>query len=226
MRLRLQLALLLLALPAAHAQVVDRMTAVVNKHVILASELEQAARVECLMQGKPLEKLTPEDIASVLDRLIDRSLLDQQIVKGTDVDAATEEVEAQLKAVRAQVPNAATDAGWKQVLATYGLTQNDVEDYLASQLRILRFVDLRFRGLVRVDKNAITSYYEQKFLPELRKRGASEPALSEVSDKIEKVLVEQSIDEMLNHWLETLRSQAHIEKISPPGPDAASGVRP
>lgn len=226
MRLRLQLALLLLALPAAHAQVVDRMAAVVNRHVILTSELEQAARVECMMQGKPLDKFTPEDIASVLDRLIDRSLLDQQIVKGTDVDAAPEGVAAQLRAVRAQVPNASTDEGWKQVLAAYGLTQGDVEDYLASQLRILRFVDLRFRGLVRVDKNAIASYYEQKFLPELRKRGASEPSLAEVSDKIEKVLVEQSIDEMLNHWLETLRSQAHIEKIPLPGAGAASGVRP
>ncbi len=225
MWLRLQLALLLLALPAAHAQVVDRMAAVVNKRVILTSELEQATRVECLMQGKALEKLTPQDVDSVLDRLIDRSLLDQQIVKGAGVDPTPEEVAAQLKAVRA-VANTATDEGWKQLLAAYGLTQSDVEEYVAAQLRILRFVDLRFRGLVRVDKNAISSYYEQKFLPEVRKRGGSEPKLADVSDKIEKILVEQSIDEMLNRWLETLRSQARIEKILPPAAGDAAGARP
>lgn len=226
MKLRLQLVLLLLALAAAaSAQVVDRMVAVVNKRVILESELDQSTRVECLMQGKALDKLTAADVASVLERLIDRSLLDQQIVKGADLDPAPEDVAERLKELRAQVPNAATDEGWKRLLSAYGLTQGDVEDYLGAQFRILRFVDLRFRGLVRVDKNAISSYYEQKFLPELRKRGAAEPPLAEVSDKIEKILVEQTIDEMLNRWLETLRAQAHIEKRSPAGASLASGAR-
>ena len=225
MRLRSQFVLLLLVLQAASAQVVDRMVAVVNKRVVLESELDQTTRVECLMQGKPLEKLTPADQASVLERLIDRSLLEQQIMKGADVDPTPKDVAAQLKELRAQVPNSATDDGWTRLLTSYGLTQSDVEDYLASQFRILRFVDLRFRGLVRVDKNSVSSYYEQKFLPELRKRGASEPPLAEVSGKIEKILIEQSIDDMLNRWLETLRSQAHIEKISPPGDSVASGER-
>ena len=225
MRLRLQFALLLLALQGVSAQVVDRMVAVVNKRVVLESELDQTARVECLMQGKSLEKLTTTDVSSVLERLIDRSLLDQQIVAGADVDPTPKDVAAQLKELRAQIPDAATDEGWKRLLTSYGLTQSDVEDYLASQLRILRFVDLRFRGLVRIDKAAVNSYYEKKFLPELRKRGAAEPPLTEVSGKIEKILVEQGIDDMLNHWLETLRSQAHINKISPPGASVASGAQ-
>jgi parvulin-like peptidyl-prolyl isomerase len=226
MRLRPQLAVFLLVLQAASAQVVDRMVAVVNKHVVLESELDQTTRVECLMQGKSLEKITPADVASVLERLIDRSLLEQQIMKGAEVDPTPKDVAAQLKELRAQVPDAATEEGWNRLLTSYGLTQSDVEDYLSSQLRILRFVDLRFRGLVRVDKNAISSYYEQKFLPELRKSGAAEPPLTEVSGKIEKILIEQSIDDMLNRWLETLRSQAHIEKLSPPGERVASGERP
>ena len=36
----------------AQAQVVDRMVAVVNKHVILESELDQATRVEFLNAGQ------------------------------------------------------------------------------------------------------------------------------------------------------------------------------
>jgi hypothetical protein len=74
-------------------------------------------------------------------------------------------------------------------------------------------VDLRFRGLVRIDKNAINTYYQEKLLPELRKRGTQEPPLSQVSGQIENILAEQSIDQMLARWLETLRSQAHIEKM-------------
>lgn len=226
MRLRPQFAIFLLVLQAASAQVVDRMVAVVNKRVVLESELDQTTRVEYLMQGKSPEKITPADVASVLERLIDRSLLEQQIMKGAEVDPTPKDVAAQLKQLRAQIPDAATDEGWNRVLSAYGLTQSDVEDYLSAQLRILRFVDLRFRGLVRVDKNAISSYYEQKFLPELRKSGAAEPPLAEVSGKIEKILIEQSIDDMLNRWLETLRAQAHIEKLSPPGERVARGERP
>jgi parvulin-like peptidyl-prolyl isomerase len=224
MRLRLQLALLLLALPAG-AQVVDRMVAVVNKRVVLESELEQTTRVEFLMQGKPLEKLTSADTASVLERLIDRSLLQQQILSGEDLDPALEEVATQVKELRAQLPNAASDEGWKALLSSYGLSQGDVEDHFIAQSRVMRFVDLRFRGLVRVDKIAVRAYYEQKLLPQLRQRGAPEPALAEVSDRIEKILVEQSIDEMMGRWLETLRAQAHIERIALPGA-GASGARP
>jgi hypothetical protein len=225
MRLRLQLAVLLLALPAG-AQVVDRMVAVVNKRVVLESELEQTTRVECLMQGKSLEKLTPADTAAVLERLIDRALLQQQILNGADLDPAPEEVAVQIKELRAQLPNGASDEGWKSLLTSYGLMQADVEDHFIVQSRVMRFVDLRFRSLVRVDKIAIRAYYEQRFLPQLRQRGAPEPPLAEVSDRIEKILVEQSIDEMMGRWLETLRAQAHIEKIALPGASVATGARP
>lgn len=225
MRCRLQLVLLLLAAPA-WAQVVDRMVAVVNKHVVLASELEQTARVECLMQGKSPEQLSAADTASAMERLIDRSLLEQQIMDGAELVPEREEVAVQVKEVRAHFPAAASDEGWKSLLASYGLTQADVEDYFVTQSRIMRFVDLRFRSLVRVDKLAIRAYYEQRFLPELRKHGAPEPPLAEVSDKIEKILVEQGIDDMLGHWLETLRAQARIVRIALPGASVAGPVHP
>jgi hypothetical protein len=225
MRRLLQLALLMLAIPA-WSQVVDRMVAVVNKHVVLASELDQTARVECLMQGKTPDQISAADSASALERLIDRSLLEQQIMNGAELDPAKEDVAAQVKDLRAHFPAAATDEGWKSLLNSYGLTQADVEDHFTTQSRIMRFVDLRFRSLVRVDKLAIRAYYEQRLLPELKKTGAAEPPLAEVSDKIEKILVEQSIDEMLGHWLETLRAQSHIVKIALPGPTSAGSVHP
>jgi peptidyl-prolyl cis-trans isomerase SurA len=227
MRLRLHFAVLLLLAGFAPAQVVDRMVAVVNGRVILESELDQAARVEFLLQGKPIASLSQADRAAALERLIERSLLDQQIVNRAMLDPTPQELAARVTEVRAGIPAAATDDQWKAVLASYGLTQQDLEEQLTDQVRILRFIDLRFRGLVRVDKDAIDTYYQEKFLPEVRKRNAPEPSLAEVSGKIEQILVEQRIDEMLNSWLKTLRSQAHIEKMiaAPPSP-AAAGATP
>jgi hypothetical protein len=215
MRTRLYFVMALLLAGIARAQVVDRMVAVVNRHVILESELDQATRVEFLLQAKSIERLTYADRTAVMERLIDRSLLDQQIVNPAMLDPAPDEVKAKIEEVRAGIPGASSDQRWKAILDGYGLTQQDVEEQLGSQFRILRFIDLRFRGLVRVDKEAIAAYYQDHFLPEVRRRNASEPKLSEVSDKIEQILAEQRIDDLLNSWLKTLRAQAHIERMLP-----------
>jgi peptidyl-prolyl cis-trans isomerase SurA len=214
-RLHFVIVLLLAGVVQPQAQVVDRMVAVVNKRVILESDLDQATRVEFLLQAKPIERLTSADRTAIMERLIDRSLLDQQIVNPAMLDPAPEELKAKIEEIREGIPGASSDERWNTVLAGYGLTEQDVEEQLSSQSRILRFIDLRFRGLVRVDKEAIAAYYEDRLLPEVRKRNAAEPKLSEVSEKIEQILAEQRIDELLNNWLKTLRSQAHIERMLP-----------
>ena len=201
-------------LAASEAQVVDRMVAVVNRQVILQSELEQTAHVEFMLQGKPLDELTAAEMQAVLDRMIDQSLLQQQIVNAAVMDPAPEEISSHLREARAQLPGAATDDQWRGLLNTYGVTQQDVENQIAAQLRILRLIDLRFRTLARVDRAAISNYYTDKLLPELRKQGAPEPPLEQVSGKIEKILTEQRIDELLSSWLQTLRSQARIQKLN------------
>jgi peptidyl-prolyl cis-trans isomerase SurA len=223
MRARYHLAIVLLLAGICPAQVVDRMVAVVNKQVILESELDQAARVEFLLQGKPADKMTPDDRAAVLERLIDRSLLDQQIMNPSMFDPSGEELAEKIKEVRSEV-SAATDERWLALLGSYGLTRRDMEDQLTSEFRILRFVDLRFRGLVRIQKEAISTYYRETLLPEVRKRNAPEPKLADVSEKIEQILVEQNIDSLLNDWLKTLHAQAHIEKMLTA--TTASGVVP
>jgi len=216
MRIACQLALLLSVAGVCLAQtVVDRMVAVVNKRVILESELDQEERVQFLLHEKALNTMEQQDTLAALDQLIDRSLLEQQIVQSGMLDPSPEEMAARVQELRARISSAATDEGWKALLVTYGLTQQDIEEHVRSEFRVLRFVDLRFRGLVRVDKAEIDAYYQDKLLPELKKRGAQEPPLAEVSGRIERILVEQRVDQMLNDWLQILRSQAHIEKIAP-----------
>jgi peptidyl-prolyl cis-trans isomerase SurA len=228
MRFAGPLALLLLALPLARAQdVVDRMAAVVNKHVILESELDQEVRVEQLLQGQPSGAEKQGTIRqAALDRLIDRALLDQQIVHPEILSPSPDELQGQLDHLREQLPGAASEDGWKKLLVAHGLSQEDVEQHLTSEFRILRLVDLRFRGLVHIDKASIAGYYQDKFVPEMRRKGLTAPPLSSVSDKIESILVEQNMSAMLDEWLQNLRAQAHIEKMISPGASLANGDRP
>src|SRR5437016_2720342 len=100
---RLQLAMLLL-LPAALAVVqaialaetLDRVVVVVDKGVILASQWDQAVRYEALAEGKDVRRLTAADRERTLDRLIDQSLLEQQIATTTYKRASAEEIAAKV----------------------------------------------------------------------------------------------------------------------------------
>lgn len=224
-----QFACLLLGISAVQAQVVvDRMVAVVNKRVIMESKLDQEVRLERLLEGKPPAgaKLDPAEAALMLEQLIDRNLLEQQILRGDMETPSDAEVAQRIQEVRARTPGLEAEEGWKARLAADDLTELDVERRISSEFSILHYIDVRFRYLVRVDKAGIDAFYRDKFLPELRRRGAPEPALPDVSDKIEKILVEQRVDEMLNDWLKTLRGQAQIENFLAPPNAPGTGGRP
>ena len=71
---RLAVALLLcaVALPAAWAgEVIDRIVATVNGHIILQSDWDEALCYEALLSGRAISFFTDEDRRAVLDRLID-----------------------------------------------------------------------------------------------------------------------------------------------------------
>lgn len=210
--------LLLLSTVQGESQVVDRMVAVVNKQIIMQSELEQVARVESLLAGQPLEQLTDAEMHDVLKRMIDKDLLQQQITQSAMPELTAEEIAAQLHDARSQIQGAESDAKWQAMLATYGVSEQDVSRQLVAQVRILRFIDLRFRGLVNVDKTEIAMYYQEKFLPELRQRGLPEtPLTDEVSRTIEQIVVEKRIEKLQDDLVNNLRSQAHIEEINADG---------
>lgn len=225
MKLAAKFVLVLVALGAPAQQVIDRMVAVVNKQVILQSELEDSAHIDFLLQGKPLNQLTAQEMDAVLDRMIDQALVQQQIVDKSVLEPTAVEISSRIQDLRTRVPGGDSEEKWQATLAAYGVTEQDVEAHIASQLRELKFIDLRFRTLARVDRGSISEYYRQTLVPELRKEGATVPPLEQVSEKIQQILTEQRIDDLLNSWLQALRSQAHIEKITVDSDVASAGAK-
>jgi hypothetical protein len=195
-------------------EVIDRIVATVNGQPILQSEWEVEMRYEALLDQRPLPS-TLEAAQAVLDRLIDQELLRQQIKVyrlGTIGDA---EIRERLQNIRRQIPGAGTEAEWRAMLARYGLTQDEVNDRVATQLLILHFIDVRVRPTVHVDRRSIETYYREKLLPELRLRHAKEVPLADVTGRIEEVLSQQRTDSILSDWLHDLRQQSEIHVQTP-----------
>src|SRR5580700_11175452 len=100
------IALLAIALPARAGDVLDRIVATVNNHVILQSEWQDAIRYEAFAAGRPLDQLQAGDRKAALDHLIDQELLREQMRASGFPHASGEEIEKRIQEIRQQYPGA------------------------------------------------------------------------------------------------------------------------
>ncbi len=205
------LAVLLAALPAHAGEVLDRIVANVNGHIILQSEWDDAANFEAFTNNKPITAFSTSDRRAVLDRLVDQELLREQsrtseVHVASDADAVT----ARLSDLRKLYPDAASEQGWQTLLLKFDFTEEELRTRLALQLDLLRLVDNRLRPGTDVDDKAVEDYYHQIFLPELHRSGAADVPLADVSGKIRELLIQQKVNESLADWLKSLREASTI----------------
>jgi len=195
--------------PAA-AEVIDRIVAIVNRHVILQSEWDEGLSYEALLTNRSLAQFTDDDRRAVLDRLIDQELLREQM-KSADFPHATDaEVAARVADARKLYPQAASPEAWQALLAQYHLFEKDLYAHVQQQIDLMRLVDVRLRPAVQIDSKSIETYYRDQFVPKLKRSGSSEVPLAEVSSKIRELLTQEKVSELLVSWLQTLRSEGHV----------------
>ncbi len=222
------LLLLVLAVPAvglaqqtnpSSPVVLDRVVAVVNKHAILASDLDDEIRLSILdpngVRQGPLTK------QRALDQLISRALIEQQIRQEDvqSIELSPEEVNARLDQLRKQLPacvhqNCASGAGWKAFLAAHQLAPERVESYLRYRLEILRFIEQRFRQGIQISQQQIETYYRGTLLPQYTP-GEAVPPLDQVAPRIQEILLQQQVNVLFDDWLTNLRQQGDVEVLDP-----------
>lgn len=211
------LAFLTTTLAARAAEVIDRVVATVNGHIILLSDWEDSVRYQAFGSGRPVDRTTADDRKSALDHLIDQELLREQL-KNADVQhASPEEVTQRVAEIRKQYAGAETELGWRRLLDNYRLNEEKLKDRVAAEIDLMRLVDARLRPSVNVDSTSIESYYRQELLPQLRQSGATNVPLAEVTAKIKELLTQKKISQLLTSWLHDLRAGSEIraEALTP-----------
>jgi len=206
-------AVLLLSSTALHAgEVLDGMVATVNSRVILQSDWDDELRFECFMSGRKLADLSSDERKAALDRLIDQEILREQVHVTDLKPARAEEIKKQIDTLKAVQLREHGGESWAMALSRYQLTERFVEDHVAAELEQFHFIDARFRPSIQVSETEIEKYYRDQVV---RKLPASDPLnLANVTPKIREILIQQKMNQMLDSWLETLRSQAQVRVVS------------
>ncbi len=208
--------LLLAALWAEAGEIIDRIVATVNGHIILQSDWDDAVRYEAFMDNRALPEVSATDRKSALDRLIDQELLREQM-RSSDFEttASDQDVSQRIQQIRAAY-SITNEAGWQTALAEHHLTEAELKRRVALQLDMLRLVDERLRPTIQIDSQSIESYYQKSLLPQLRQSGAPTVPLADVTPKIKELLTQQKLDQLLTSWLQNLRSTSQIRTQSAP----------
>jgi peptidyl-prolyl cis-trans isomerase SurA len=216
----LSLILSVLAFPARAGEVIDRIVATVNGHIILQSDWNDALRYEALLSGRSVSQFSDEDRRVVLDRLIDQELLAEQMKSASFQHASESDAQAQVAEARKQYQDASTDEGWQRILDRFGFTEKAVLAHVQQQIDLLRLVDAQLRPVVQIDSKTIEAYYRDKFVPQLKESGAGDVPLSDVSARIRELLTEEKVNQLMVSWLQSLRSES---KVSMPGTGESPG---
>ena len=220
-RSALQFALLAVMISAVRAETIERVVAIVNGQTILLSEWDTAARVEALLDHRPLESIVETTRRATFDRMIDQALLRSEMENSSVNRSLPEAVTAKLHEVRQQYPEAGADAGWNAILAHYGVTEQELEAAVAAELDGLRLVDFRLRSSAQPDASQISHYYSNEYEPAMFAKHARPAPLADVTPQIREILVQRKLTELTATWLQTLRAQANIQ-INITLPEAAS----
>ncbi len=202
------------AVPHARAEVIDRIVATVNGHIILQSDWDEALSYEALLSGRPVSVFTDDDRRAVLDRLIDQELLGEQIKSAFFPHATEDEAAEKIAEARKLYAEASTTEGWRSVLTKFRLTEPDLVAHVQQQIDLLRLVDAHLRPAVQIDSKSIEAYYREKFVPQLKQAGSGNVPLENVSGKIRELLTDEKVNEMMVSWLQSLRSES---KVTMPG---------
>ena len=197
-----------LAFQTQAAVVIDRIAVVVGKHAIKASDIDRDLRVTEFQNRTPLD-LSAAAKRKSAERLIDQSVIRDEIATGGYDRASNAEAEAMLGQIRRERYDGSA-VRMRQELTRYSLSEQDLREELLWQLTVLRFIDERFSSAVPVADQDIRDYYNQH-LTQLKREYPRDYSFTALESKIRSILQGEEVNKQFEAWLEEARKNQRIE---------------
>ena len=157
------IAVVLAIVPAAHAELVDKVAAVVDEQVITLSEVERRAAPELRQsfnERDPQKRTAMRRAAmeGALESLIAEKLLEREMEEH-GITVGDQEVELGLEDVRRQ--NNFTPEQFEQALRQEGYTVQSYKEFMRKHLRRMKLVNLKVRSRVKVSEKDLRAEYDR-----------------------------------------------------------------
>jgi hypothetical protein len=174
-----------------HAEVIDKIAAVVDGRIITLSDIRLELEVQAVL-GDPSE--TNEEL---LKSMIDRALMEEEMAQFPSLDVSDDEVDERMKAI--------TDFR--------GVAPSTVRTAIVRKIQRRKYLDLRYRQFVVVSSEEIEKEYETVFVPEAQKRGIAVPSLKDIEEELRMILFEKKVSQEVEISLRDLRARSNVENF-------------
>jgi hypothetical protein len=183
-------------------QIVDGIVARIEGDIITFSELRELAAYQQLLDG---HSQSDEELRS---ELIEQWMLNDEATGARFPMPAAAEVDREMSRVQNSFPNT---AAFQQRLGEVALTSESLRRVITRQIYLARYLDYKFRSSVQVDDAAIANYYRDHLVPELQAKGQPAPPVTDVTDQIRELLIEQGVSERTAEWFDETKPRMKIE---------------
>jgi N-acetyl-anhydromuramyl-L-alanine amidase AmpD len=124
----------------AHAEIVDRIAVVVDRTAIKQSDIAKEIRLTAFINSEKPD-LSLAERKKTIGRLIEQTIIRKEIGMGRYPAPDSARVNQLFQQVRQRYRS---DAAFQQALESYGISQDQLMEYLRWQQTVLQFVALRF----------------------------------------------------------------------------------
>ena len=185
---------------SARVDVIDRVLAIVDGHVITLSDVRAAHALGLIA---PPAGADPE--AFVLERLIDRVLVLQEVDRYAPPEPDAEAMDRGVAAIVARRGESSVDV----LLRRFGLEPTFVREWVRNDLRIAQYLDQRFAGVTEPSDEEIENYRRQHGT----ERAAGAPVdEARVRETARAGVMHERREALVREWIEGLRGRAEISR--------------
>jgi hypothetical protein len=196
---RALLALILTAAAAASAEVIDRVMAIVDGHLITLSDVRRAMTLRLVDRDS-----APAAETAALERLIDRVLILQEVERYAPPEPERAALDIQVRDVERRVGS----GNLVSTLSDVGASEAWLRQWVRDDLRMRAYIDQRFAGAAEPTDEELENYFRlhpDEFTrngQEMNEASARQLARTRVMATRRQVLVDD--------WLTGLRRRATI----------------
>ena len=195
---------------AVRAEILDKVVAVVGKNVITLSEVAQQLRLESFINQRPADN-SAQARSLALRRLIDQSLVSQEMLVTSFLGASDEQIEQELAASRRQeFPNG--DQFRRRAEGIQPLGRRPPGIFCGGSSICCGSSTFGFGRGWRYRRMKSIAITRTAIRPQVRlvEAGVPEP-LTEVHGQIREIVAQQQVDALLDDWLKRVRASSRID---------------